>query len=520
MTVFDVLRQLWLSPRELLLRKWNWKSAVFSSLIRAGIFFGCTLRAGWSAALGAMLAEFAYRSVTAGFYGALTQAFRKARPIWTANVAVMILLPFVSHSLELCIHLARGTPKLVSSIIVSVCFTAISTVFNLYAMRRGALIVGEGACSMTDDLRRVPALIAGFLACGPIAAYRWLMRSPASSRTISTGLLLIPFCIFGARSVKAAEISQTSSPDKHFVRFYKAAAQVNLLSLTIFSRSGVGGGFASMDETGLSGDRSIRLRFLSGSTPERAHGLNRAGFIEERIHSANNIADSISYFGFITDNREESLSAAKASLNCKTRESIPYVAAEGFSNRGSAQYSVRKLLLESSLRWSDPSELVQTATTAFRQVNAVQAGTSSSLQDARTRETFLYALTRLIASHMSHAETAFIHNGRLYRLRAEQGADESTGRDLQRNGLLPNAKDLIRMKGSIRAEDANEETIFLLWYDQTSPNVLPLRFEFRPRSYLKLVFDASIESPTKKLADIETEAFSFETDKVLHAGAR
>ena len=37
MTVLDVLRQLSRAPGDLLLRKWNWKSAVFSSLIRADV---------------------------------------------------------------------------------------------------------------------------------------------------------------------------------------------------------------------------------------------------------------------------------------------------------------------------------------------------------------------------------------------------------------------------------------------------------------------------------------------------
>jgi hypothetical protein len=37
------------------------------------------------AAEGAMLAEFVYRGITAGFYGALTQAFRKAAPVWKAS---------------------------------------------------------------------------------------------------------------------------------------------------------------------------------------------------------------------------------------------------------------------------------------------------------------------------------------------------------------------------------------------------------------------------------------------------
>jgi hypothetical protein len=174
MTVFDVFRQLLATPGNLLLRKWNWKSAAFSSLLRAAIFFFCNLTAGLHAAAGAMLAEFVYRGITSGFYGALTQAFRKAEPVWQASVTVMVLLPLSSHSLEFVVHLARHTPHLRSSIVSSVCFTAVSTLFNLYAMRRGVLVTGAGAGSVASDMRRIPALIAGFVAAGPLALYRSL----------------------------------------------------------------------------------------------------------------------------------------------------------------------------------------------------------------------------------------------------------------------------------------------------------------------------------------------------------
>ncbi len=166
MSVWDVLRDLRANPGGLLLRQWNWKSAAFSSTIRAVIFFCTNFAAGWSAALGAMLAEFLYRAVTAGFYGALTQAFRRAEPAWAAGVVVMILLPAASHSVELAVHLLRGTPKILSSLVASVVFTAVSTLFNLYAMRRGALLVGSGAGSIGADLRRMPLLIGGFIAAG------------------------------------------------------------------------------------------------------------------------------------------------------------------------------------------------------------------------------------------------------------------------------------------------------------------------------------------------------------------
>jgi hypothetical protein len=173
-TVAEVLVQLARDPWRSLILKWNWKSAVFSSLIRAHIFFFVTLRAGWRAAVGAFFAELAYRGITSGFYGSLTQAFRSAEPAWAAALAVMLLLPLSSHALEFVVHSLRHTPHLVANIVTSMCFTTISTLFNWYAMRKGSLIVGREGQSVARDMRSMPRLIGGFLAAGPLALWNGL----------------------------------------------------------------------------------------------------------------------------------------------------------------------------------------------------------------------------------------------------------------------------------------------------------------------------------------------------------
>jgi hypothetical protein len=171
--VTDVLRDLARNPARLLLGRWNWKSCVLSSLFRAAIFFFANLAAGWRAAVAAMSVELLYRGVSAGFFGALTQAFREAQPAWLAATTAALVLPLASHSIEFSVHLARGTPKLRASIISSVIFTVLSTLFNLYAMRRGVLIVGTEGGSFAADFRALPRMVGGFLAAGPIALWRW-----------------------------------------------------------------------------------------------------------------------------------------------------------------------------------------------------------------------------------------------------------------------------------------------------------------------------------------------------------
>lgn len=177
MSVTDVLRSLWADPMGLLVRRWNWKSAFLSSLSRGLIFFFTNLPAGLHAATGALVAEWCYRALTSGFYGAITQSLSEAEPAWAAVVAALIILPLSSHAVELTVHLLRHTPKLAFSLIGSACFTVLSTLFHLYAMRRGVLVVRAGGSSLAEDMRRMPRLVLAFIAAGPAALFRLLLSS-------------------------------------------------------------------------------------------------------------------------------------------------------------------------------------------------------------------------------------------------------------------------------------------------------------------------------------------------------
>ena len=64
----------------LLLRKWNWKAAALSAMLRAAMFLLINLRAGSGRAVRAMLVEAGYATVAAGFAGAVTQRLRHAVP--------------------------------------------------------------------------------------------------------------------------------------------------------------------------------------------------------------------------------------------------------------------------------------------------------------------------------------------------------------------------------------------------------------------------------------------------------
>ena len=142
---------------------WNYKTAILSSLVRSAIFFATTIRAGLEAATGAMLAEFGFRFVTAGFYGALTQAFRRVEPPILGTLGAVLLLPALTHLGEFAVHSLRGTPNLTAALATSIAFTAVSTAFNLFAMRRGTLVVGADQRPLAEDMRAMPRLLFLFV---------------------------------------------------------------------------------------------------------------------------------------------------------------------------------------------------------------------------------------------------------------------------------------------------------------------------------------------------------------------
>ena len=75
----------------------------------------------------------------------------------------MLVLPAAGHLGELILHSLRGTPNLTTALTASIAFTGVSTAFNLFAMRRGALIVGAGERPLAEDLRAMPKLLLLFV---------------------------------------------------------------------------------------------------------------------------------------------------------------------------------------------------------------------------------------------------------------------------------------------------------------------------------------------------------------------
>lgn len=157
-------------PVDTLVWRWNWKAALLSALLRSPIFFTAYLfqKQGLRVAAGAMAAQFIFRTLYGGANGAIIQSYSKVEPAWHAVVTIPLVLTALSHVAEWVVQSFydsyTGTTGKGKAILISVLVSVISAVFNLFAMRRGALLVkDESEQSLFRDLIRMPWIIFEFV---------------------------------------------------------------------------------------------------------------------------------------------------------------------------------------------------------------------------------------------------------------------------------------------------------------------------------------------------------------------
>lgn len=146
------------------MRLWNWKTALCSGFYRGPAFFLASLKLGLAEALRAAGIEFLLFAAMAGFTGALIQNIRFLQPVWWRMTLLLAGVPAILHTGEWFGHTWLGTPARNRGVLFSVILSIVAALFNLYAMRKGALVAGREGDSFLLDLARFPRLIGGFLA--------------------------------------------------------------------------------------------------------------------------------------------------------------------------------------------------------------------------------------------------------------------------------------------------------------------------------------------------------------------
>lgn len=182
----SVLARVYRHPKRFLIVSWNWKAAALSVLFRTPIFLITTHRHGLQTMATAGIVESVFRIAITGVYASITQAVEWAEPQWAVAVVVLAVIPGGTVALEAFVHSLASTPNLRAGLAISLILSVLSSGFNWFSMRKGALLVGQRASSFGTDLARMPVLIGHFVA-GPV-----LMIWPGVRGILSRGKAKLP----------------------------------------------------------------------------------------------------------------------------------------------------------------------------------------------------------------------------------------------------------------------------------------------------------------------------------------
>ena len=275
------------------------------------------------------------------------------------------------------------------------------------------------------------------------------------------------------------------------------------VSIPVANRDVVGvASTVARDVTADDGSWVRTYEFFAASVPERSRGLNRLGFLREAVRQGRDGVHSTAHFGVVSSTREATREEAEENLDRETRIES-YSMLDGFTDRSQTWSATVKLDLEGQWatagalyadlrpRWAvaDPDEETtlqnergQTYLEPVGFLGALQHSLRMAAVDAAQRGTprpFRYS---------------FIHNGKVFYLDL-RGHSLDHGRRQRYVQAHLVALDALVHKLDYRIVDHEGDSVqsFELWTelpavgpDPLTAAILPLAFEFKARSFLKL----------------------------------
>lgn len=263
------------------------------------------------------------------------------------------------------------------------------------------------------------------------------------------------------------------APAVRFQRRYRMDATILLLGAPLFTRKAAGGAYASVETSGREGATATALQFAAGSDPARAHGLNRFGILQEALVERGN-ATELSFNGLMTRSREESLEQGKKALRASAGHGAEGVVARGRTTGSSVGWTIQTWIdtidLAPDCNWSN---LNQTLSDALRQDPRTPPRTSSP----GSVTTFLHAMRSAGLCREAVVRRQFMHAGKLYWLETRRRPENP-----------------LELAGTIHDLGGARCAEFHTAYAAEDESGIPIRFEYRPRSFLRLTFEAELEA--------------------------
>ncbi len=272
-----------------------------------------------------------------------------------------------------------------------------------------------------------------------------------------------------------------------------------LFSIPLAHRENVG--FASAVIREIRAESSFKLRayeLFATSFPERARGLNRTGFIREAVGTGPDGVQWTAHFGALSSSPERNRREVELDAD-ETRQR--YTIMDGFTD--DAQSGNTEVRLELNGSWSSPDAFYASLLPAWRKIDPEGRVWSrpQALVPHMEPLGFLGILQRSLevaAGDISRRRRPlrvtypFAHKGKLMRLAlVGHRVDSRRARRLAEAGVIPADTDLHRVDYRILSQHRDEVQRFRVWTDLTdapsgSADVLPIAFEFKAKSFLRL----------------------------------
>lgn len=230
-----------------------------------------------------------------------------------------------------------------------------------------------------------------------------------------------------------------------------------------------------MDESGEGPSRRRTLFFAAGSDPKRARGVSRLGWMRETVLGPEAAPSQIGYSGVLSSSPEESLEHARQSVAVPNSGRGNFGAVKGHNSAGLSRSAVAHFEFDASAVWSDRALINQAQSLFDGSVNWRETSWPNSPN--QTPPTFLYQLVRLLRKRTTSASGWYVYSEQDYML------------TLERRQPRGDRERLVTVRGKIRNLRTSRETSFRLWLEDDS-FIVPVRFEFQPRSFLRLTFEA------------------------------
>lgn len=279
---------------------------------------------------------------------------------------------------------------------------------------------------------------------------------------------------------------------------YRADIAIQIFRVPLYRKRGVGGAVANLRQYESGRESAVGISFLAGSNPERAGGVNRFGYIEEVVLEEGAVPAEAAYFGMMTSSPESSFESARAALGESGRERAYYAGIDGHLKASESVSTSAAFASSGKYTWSGHPAL------ASLMKRALLDGSSEVKVESRANPrweipiTFLYAVSKALRQPQGKQRTNYIYHGQEFELETSREPDAKKGAEFQEAGLVKHWSSVLRLEARSKQLATNGKTSFTVWQDASDLNGLPLRFEFQPKSFLKLTFerDPHVKPPT------------------------